>query len=100
MLSIHSHYIICREAKPVYGAREMAESGATAVKRDPLQIRFTPRIHDLIKARQKVNNSTMKAEIEELIVKGTQLEQLLAPKFRLALDVLISLLNDDPKGII
>jgi hypothetical protein len=62
--------------------------------RDPLQIRLSPRIHDLITKRKNDRGTTMKAEIEELISKGEQLEQLLAPKGRLALDVVVALLGD------
>jgi hypothetical protein len=69
-------------------------------KRIATQFRLTPRIVDELRRRQKANGSTVTAEAEMLISKGMQLEQLLQPKGRLALDVLISLLNDDPKSVI
>src|ERR1700722_9377681 len=67
-------------------------------KRTQMQFRLTPRIADELRRRQRANGSTVTAEAELLINKGLQLERFMAPDGRHAMDVAISILNNDHAG--
>ena len=67
----------------------MAKSAGKGEGVDPLQIRLNPRIHKLISERTKAHGTTMKAEIEELIVKGEQLEKMMGQRGRIGMEVLL-----------